>query len=175
VVSCAKNGSSVLLIARDEEKLRDAAAILSPFGVEVQVLLADLSEMLAVGKTVADMLSTWPAIDGLVNNAGTDRFTPFTATTETELDWFLNLNVKAPYFLTQHLFGVLAARKVVVINISSYVSHRMLPGTPRRCKPSVQAGEAEGEAKRKGVVVRRGLKEAWSECAGRGTRTRYEA
>jgi hypothetical protein len=33
---------------------------------------------------------------------------------------------------------------------------------------------AEGQVKRKGVVVRRGLKEAWSACAGRGTRTGYE-
>jgi hypothetical protein len=33
---------------------------------------------------------------------------------------------------------------------------------------------AEGQGKRKGVTVRWGLKEAWSECAGRGTRTGYE-
>jgi len=33
---------------------------------------------------------------------------------------------------------------------------------------------AEGQVKRKGVVVRWGLKEAWSEGAGRGIRTGYE-
>ncbi len=30
---------------------------------------------------------------------------------------------------------------------------------------------AEGPGKRQGVTARRGLKEAWSECAGLGTRT----
>jgi NAD(P)-dependent dehydrogenase (short-subunit alcohol dehydrogenase family) len=117
-----------LLVARDEEKLRAAAAALSPFGVEIKVLSADLSDMLVVRKTAEDMLSLWPEIDVLVNNADTARFTPFTETTETDLDLLLNLNVKAPYLLTQHLFGALEARKGVVINISSYFSHRMLPG-----------------------------------------------
>jgi NAD(P)-dependent dehydrogenase (short-subunit alcohol dehydrogenase family) len=126
----AKHGASVLLVARDEAKLRAAAATLSPFGVEAKVLSVDLSDMLAIRKTAEDILSIWPEIDVLVNNAGTARFTPFTATTETDLDWLLNLNVKAPYFLTQHLFGALEARKGAVINISSYFSHRMLPGRP---------------------------------------------
>jgi hypothetical protein len=33
---------------------------------------------------------------------------------------------------------------------------------------------AEGQGKRQGVTVRWGLKEAWNEGAGRGTRTGYE-
>jgi hypothetical protein len=33
---------------------------------------------------------------------------------------------------------------------------------------------AEGSLKRKGVTVRWGLKEAWNDRAGRGTRTGYE-
>ena len=126
----AKNGASVVLVARDKENLRAAAATLSPFGVEVKVVSADLSDRLAVRKTAEDILRSWPDIDVLVNNAGTARFTPFTATTETDLDLLLNLNVKAPYLLTQHLFGALEVRKGVVINISSYFSHRMLPGRP---------------------------------------------
>jgi hypothetical protein len=60
---------------------------------------------------------------------------------ETELDWFLNLNVKAPYFLTQHLFGVPTATKGVVINILPYVLHRMLPGTdPGRAAVNPEQG-----------------------------------
>jgi NAD(P)-dependent dehydrogenase (short-subunit alcohol dehydrogenase family) len=126
----AQNGAHVLLVARDEEKLRTAAATLSPFGVEVKVLSADLSDMPTVGKIAEDILGIWPDIDVLVNNAGTARFTPFLDTTETDLNLLLNLNVKAPYFLTQRLFSALETRTGVVINISSYFSHRMLPGRP---------------------------------------------
>src|SRR5262245_32252137 len=61
----AKNGASVLLVARDEEKLRAAAATLSSFGAEVKVLSADLSDMLVVRKTAEDMLGIWPEIDVL--------------------------------------------------------------------------------------------------------------
>lgn len=126
----AQNGASVLLVARDEGKLRESAAALSSFGVEVRVLSADLSDPVAVKNTAQNILSIWPELDVLVNNAGIARFTPFSETIEADLDLHLNLNIKAPYILTQQLFGSLATRKGVVINISSYFSHRMLPGRP---------------------------------------------
>ncbi|WP_297988328.1 SDR family oxidoreductase [uncultured Campylobacter sp.] len=56
------------------------------------------------------------------------KFVPFEATDEALLDVHLNLNVKAPYLLTQGLLGALAASKGCVINISSYFANRMLVG-----------------------------------------------
>src|SRR5215211_1848785 len=47
--------------------------------------------------------------------------------------------------------------------------------TAWRWKSSTQPDGGEGLAKRKGVAVRRGLKEAWSKTAARWTRTGYEA
>ena len=44
-----------------------------------------------------------------------------------------------------------------------------------RVKVPVQHDGGEVLAKRKGVVARRGLKEAWSKSASRWTRTGYEA
>lgn len=126
----AQHGASVLLVARDKEKLRRAAAVLSPFGVEVHIVPADLSDLGAVKRVSEDILTIWPELHILVNNAGTARFIPFIETSEADLDGHLNLNVKAPYILTQHLLGALAATKGVVINISSYFSHRMLTGRP---------------------------------------------
>jgi hypothetical protein len=40
-----------------------------------------------------------------------------------------------------------------------------------RDKSAIQVGGAAGSGKRKGVTARWGLKAAWSEGAGRGTRT----
>jgi len=125
-----QNGASVLLVARDEEKLGKSAAVLAPLGAEVKTLSADLSDSLSVKQTASDILGVWPEIDVLVNNAGIARFTPFTETSEADLDLHWRLNVKAPYILTQQLFTALAARKGAVINVSSYFSHRMLPGRP---------------------------------------------
>ena len=126
----AQNGAGVLLVARDEGKLRESASALSSLGVEIKIVSADLSDPKAVKHAAQQILSIWPELDILVNNAGMARFIPFVETDETDLDLHLNLNIKAPYILTQQLFGALAARKGVVINISSYFSHRMLPGRP---------------------------------------------
>lgn len=102
----AQNGASVLLVARDEGKLRKSAAALSSFGVEVRVLSSDLSDPVAVKNTAQNILSIWPELDVLVNNAGIARFTPFAETVETDLDLHLNLNIKAPYILTQQLLAL---------------------------------------------------------------------
>ncbi len=126
----AQNGASIFLVARDERRLEKSALTLSSLGVDVKILSADLSDSQAVNKTAEDILNIWPEIDVLVNNAGIARFSPFIETNEADLDLHLNLNVKAPYILTQMLFGALEARKGAVINISSYFSHRMLPGRP---------------------------------------------
>ena len=126
----AENNANVLLVARSKEKLKESAATLSQYGAGVEILSADLSDVTAVKKAAQDILNIWPELDVLVNNAGIARFNPFVETNEAELDLHLNLNVKAPYVLTQQLFDALAARKGSVINISSYFSHRMLPGRP---------------------------------------------
>lgn len=117
-------------MARDERKLEKSALILLSFGVDVKFLSADLADSQAVKKAAEDILNIWPEIDVLVNNAGIARFSLFIETSEADLDLHLNLNVKAPYILTQLLFGALKARKGSVINISSYFSHRMLLGRP---------------------------------------------
>jgi len=126
----AENNANLLLIARNQEKLNKAADYLSRYGVNVDFLAVDLSNLPAVMKAAEDILNKWPEIDILVNNAGIARFNPFTETSMSDLDMHLNLNVKSPYFFTQLLFDALAAKKGAVINISSYFSHRMLPGRP---------------------------------------------
>ena len=49
---------------------------------------------------------------------------------EDALDLHLNLNVKAPYLLTQALFEAIKARQGSIINVSSYFARRMLPARP---------------------------------------------
>jgi hypothetical protein len=62
---------------------------------------------------------------------------------------------------------------------------RFARGSPPACVPCMRScvgvkvprpgmRGAEGQGKRKGVTARWGLKEAWNDGAGRGTRTGYE-
>lgn len=124
----AKNGAKIILIARNHEKLQQAKQRLSVYNTEIHTLEADLSVSSEIESVTHDILELFPEIDILVNNAGIGRFISFPEMNESVLDMHINLNIKAPYLITQHLFQSLSQRKGNVINISSYFSHRMLSG-----------------------------------------------
>jgi NAD(P)-dependent dehydrogenase (short-subunit alcohol dehydrogenase family) len=67
------------------------------------------------------------AIDAVVNNAGTGVHASFTDTTPEQFDNMMNIHVKAPYFLTQKLLGVLNDGGSIV-NISSGLARFSFPG-----------------------------------------------
>ena len=124
----AREGANLLLIGKDPEKLQRAQqALLNEFGVQVHTLSADLSKTEIVTEVVKDIERLLPTVDILVNNAGLGKFVPFEQVDNTLYDAHFNLNIKAPYFLTQSLLPALVKSKGNVINISSYFAHRMLP------------------------------------------------
>ena len=124
----AREGANLLLIGKDPEKLQKAQqALLNEFGVQVHTLSADLSKTETVTEVVKNIEQLLPAVDILVNNAGLGKFVAFEQVDNALYDAHFNLNVKAPYFLTQGLLPALVKSKGNVINISSYFAHRMLP------------------------------------------------
>lgn len=124
----ASQGAKLCLVARDEDKLLAAQQELEGKGASVAIVKGDLGIMTEVKRIADELLAIAPDIDILVNNAGVGYFIPFEQTDEEAFDRHFNLNVKAPYFLTQHLLPSLIRRKGNIIHISSYFSHRMLPG-----------------------------------------------
>ena len=124
----AREGANLLLIGKDPEKLQRAQQeLLNEFAVQVHTLSADLSKTETVTEVVKDIEQLLSTVDILVNNAGLGKFIPFEQVDSTLYDAHFNLNVKAPYFLTQGLLPALVKSKGNVINISSYFAHRMLP------------------------------------------------
>lgn len=124
----AREGANLLLIGRDPEKLQRAQqTLLNEFGVQVHTLSADLSKTETVTEVVKDIERLLSTVDILVNNAGLAKFVPFEQVDNSLYDAHFNLNIKAPYFLTQSLLPALVKSKGNVINISSYSVHRMLP------------------------------------------------
>lgn len=124
----AREGANLLLIGKDPEKLQRAQQeLLNEFAVQVHTLSADLSKTETVTEVVKDIERLLSTVDILVNNAGLGKFVPFEQVDNSLYDAHFNLNVKAPYFLTQGLLPALVKSKGNVINISSYFAHRMLP------------------------------------------------
>lgn len=126
--SFAENGANLIVIGREADKLEQAKEELLRHGTQVHTLSADLTNIDSIKTLSEQVLDLFPKVDVLVNNAGIGKFTPFSETDVSLLDLHLNLNVKAPYLLTQVLLPSLIETKGNVINISSYFAHRMLPG-----------------------------------------------
>lgn len=126
----AEQGANLILIGRDREKLSRSEKLLKQYDITVHVIAADISNNDSISEIVEQVRAKNIKINILVNNAGIARFIPFSSTNIQALDYHLNLNVKAPYLLTQAILGDLIDSKGNVINISSYFSKRMLPDRP---------------------------------------------
>ncbi len=126
----AGEGADVLLVGRNSGKLNEAREKLSHFSVRTECVSFDLTETDSIADLSDEIQRRFADIDILVNNAGIAGFTPFSDVGMQELDLHINLNIKAPYLLTQGLLPTLRKNSGCVINISSYLSRRMLPGRP---------------------------------------------
>ncbi len=125
-----RNGANVILISRNQNKLNRAAKILSKCGTEVHTIAKDLSNIESIKELVFSINDVWSTIDILVNNAGIALFDPMEDVKLDTLDFMINLNVKAPFLLTQGLLPSIKKSKGNIINISSYFSDRMISGRP---------------------------------------------
>lgn len=116
----ARRGHDLVLVARDEARLRDLAARLrSEHGVTVSVLRADLTQGPDV-KAVARRLTDDAAIALFVNNAGIAPATPLLASDPDTLDTVVALNVAAASRLAVAAAQAFAARgRGQIVNIAS--------------------------------------------------------
>lgn len=124
----AENGADLLLTGRNPERLKKAASLLSGSGVAVETISFDLSEVEFIEQFAGKISALFPDINILVNNAGAAEFTPFEYVNFQQMDYHINLNVKAAFFLTQKLLPSLKRNRASIINISSFHAHRVLPG-----------------------------------------------
>lgn len=70
---------------------------------------------------ITNQLCTFKEIDLLINNAGVSIFSPFEKRTKEELDYVLDINLKAPILLSQLLFNKYfkSQKRGQIINIAS--------------------------------------------------------
>lgn len=96
----------VYITARRAEECEAAAARLGAFGSCVAVP-ADLATSEGVEAVAARLEADGDALDVLVNNAGAVWAEPFDELGMAAWDKVMNINVRAPFFLTQRLHGLL--------------------------------------------------------------------
>lgn len=117
----ASAGADVILAARGEEQLAEAAQRLTQQGTTARYVCADLTQQ----AELLSLANRCRTVDILVNAAGVNLRQPFEDVTEAAWDQQLALHLKAPFFLTQALAHGMSERGWGrIINIASLQSQR---------------------------------------------------
>lgn len=113
-------------------KADQVAAAVEKFGDKVIGLPCDISTVEGCRTLAAQIAEREARLDILINNAGAAWGVPFEEFPESGWDKVMDLNVKAPFFLTQALHPLLKAagsieRPAKVINVGSIDGMRLNP------------------------------------------------
>ncbi len=118
-------GIKLVITGRVPETLEEVADQLRAEGGEVATLTGNLENYEFLDDLVNFTIDTYGSLDLLVNNAGMAHKSPIQEMTPELYDRIMNVNVKAPYFLTQKALDYLRLSDVpTIINVSSVVAHR---------------------------------------------------
>jgi short-subunit dehydrogenase len=118
----AKRGYDLILVARNEDRLSEAAARLKSTGRRIETIAADLMKKEDVQR-IAERLSTDRTITALVNNAGLGSARKLLEEKIDDLESMIYLNVTALTRLAlAALPGFVARKNGLLINIASVVA-----------------------------------------------------
>ncbi len=119
----AKRGYDLVLVARNEERLKELAArITAETGRKVEVVKADLTSKADTARVEA-VLRNDPDVTGLVNNAGMGVQGTILEADVEKLDTMIQLNVTAPTRLASAAAAGFASRgNGTIINIASVLA-----------------------------------------------------
>lgn len=130
----ARDGADLIITYRERKEEGEAvAAEIEKLGRKAAVLQLDVAKVAgfdAFAKAVAETLQAkWQRqnFDFLVNNAGIDRASPLTQTTEQDFDSLFNVHLKGVFFLTQKLLPLLTDGGRIV-NTSTGLARFCVPG-----------------------------------------------
>ena len=145
----AAAGAQVIGVARRAEALSDWAERIGP---NAATLSADLSQRSQIKEIAAQIASPFGAPDILVHAAGINTRETADNLTDEGWDITLNLNLAAPFFLSQALVPGMKARGWGrIVNFASLQTTRAFPG-----------GVSYGASKAGIAQLTRAMAEAWS-------------
>ncbi len=117
-ILCSKMGASVILTARNEERLQETMKQME--GDKHRYVISDLSKL----EDVSSLINEIEEIDGVVNNAGMNKILPIQYVNSEELLDTMQVNALSPILLTQ---GLIKKRKIrkggSIVFVSSIAGH----------------------------------------------------
>lgn len=110
------NGDNVIALDIDEKSLSE----LNIGDAKLTVFTCDVSKGKIVEETIQKAIEKVGEIDVLINNAGIQRYSTITETSEEEWDLVMNVNLKSAFLCAKYAIPSMQKKgKGVVINVSS--------------------------------------------------------
>lgn len=125
----AEYGAAVVLNARNEARLNEAATRLRDQGFDVSTAAFDVTNSAEVNRSVAKIEDETGPIDILINNAGMQFRTPLEDFPEDKWDLLLRTNITSAFLVGKAVAQRMIPRKSgKIINIASVQSELARPG-----------------------------------------------
>jgi len=107
---------------------RDTANLIEDAGGSAALVRADLTDVTACEQLIDALVLEHGELHTLVNSAAMMLRTPLGSVTESEWDAMYALNVRAPFFLTQHAASALRSARGSVVNIADLAAFETWTG-----------------------------------------------
>jgi NAD(P)-dependent dehydrogenase (short-subunit alcohol dehydrogenase family) len=119
-INLAKAGATVIVLGRNEFKLKATVEEIKAFGGNAVSIQSDIASVGSIKETVKSIIEKFEKIDILVNNAGTEIAEPVFEVTEEHFDTIMNVNIKGTYMMAKEVAAYMAKEKSgKIINIAS--------------------------------------------------------
>ena len=133
-VECAKNRADVVLLARNEEKLKEVALNLEKYNVKTLVVKADISRKKEVAEAATKILETFHTIDILINNAGVGIYGKFADKNISDMEQVVATNLFGVIYMTKAVLPVMIKNgRGHIVNIASVAGKIGLEGLSDYC------------------------------------------
>jgi 3-oxoacyl-[acyl-carrier protein] reductase len=125
----ADEGHNVMIIARDEAKLKDVKKEIISKNVECEYYAGDVTDVQFVNETVKNIIDKYGRIDHLINNAGFGIFKQFIDSSIEEFKQQMDVNVFGVYNFTRAVLDTMIKQKSgSIINIASLAGKNAFVG-----------------------------------------------
>lgn len=125
-LTLASEGMNLLLhYRRSFREIRETQKAARRLGVRVHLLRADLKKFSEINRLIREAFRHSPRIHLLVNSAAVFYKTPLGRVREKDWDEFLNVNLKAPFFLSQAVgLRMFRQKEGKIINLVDWTAFR---------------------------------------------------
>ena len=140
-VLLAREGASVVLVDKFEERAKETLEMIEAEGGEATIVVGDLAEGPTTGRVVEEAVATYGRLDILVNNAAIPASVSLLDTTDEDWQRFLAINLTAPFMLCRAAIPVMVeGGGGSIVNISSVAALRGNGGTGCSAYAATKAG-----------------------------------